>query len=329
MSRLRSPPLIIAPNIVWNVTNGLATFRHTATNVGGAGFRFSVTGLCCILLFAVCGRRSDRVRRISRRHGADAKFSVQHRTTGCCCLFSLPIVALVMTASFVSNAYPNWMAPALVAMTILVTALLVRQNRFAWIYASIAIGAFVQLVFLVADANADRVTLTGFRKPDVYERTMGWRLLGEKVAELAQQSGAQSVVGERRYDVPSLIYYLRDKPWPVKIWKAGVTPKDHFELKFPFTSETPEPALLITPCPFEPRLKSQFGTVEPLGSFTVRTGPTTAPTYHAFKLTGSAARDRAGARLRSIRFADARHPPLRVRGLQRGRRSGIDVNDWK
>ena len=27
-------------------------------------------------------------------------------------LFSLPIVALVMTASFVSNAYPNWMAPA-------------------------------------------------------------------------------------------------------------------------------------------------------------------------------------------------------------------------
>ena len=171
-------------------------------------------------------------------------------------------------------------------MTILVTALLVRQKQFGWIYASIA-SAHLSSSYSwsptpMPTASHSRV----FANPMSMSAPWAGALLGEKVAELAQQSGAQSVVGERRYDVPSLIYYLRDKPWPVKIWKAGVTPKDHFELKFPFTSETPEPALLITPCPFEPRLKSQFGTVVPLGSFTVRTGPTTAPTYHAFKLTG-------------------------------------------
>lgn len=277
--------LIIAPNIVWNITNGLATFRHTATNVGGAGLRFSAVGFASFFFsqFAVAGPIVFGGFLVAMVRIKSFPFNQEDRLL---LLFSLPIVALVMTASFVSNAYPNWMAPALVAMTILVTALLVRQDRLAWIYASIGIGAFVQLVFLVADANADRVTLTGFRKPDIYERTMGWRLLGEKVAELAEKSGAKSVAGERRYDVPSLIYYLRDKPWPVKIWKAGVTPKDHFELKFPFTGETPQPVLLITPCPFEPRLKSQFRMVESLGSFTVRTGPTTAPTYHAFKLTG-------------------------------------------
>ena len=103
---------------------------------------------------------------------------------------------------------------------------------------------------------------------------------------MAQQSGAKSVVGDRRYDVPSLIYYLRDRPWPVFDWKSGDTPKDHFELKFPFTGATPEPVLLVTPCPYEPRLKQLFATVTPLGSFSVRTGPTTAPTYHAFKLSG-------------------------------------------
>ena len=115
---------------------------------------------------------------------------------------------------------------------------------------------------------------------------MGWRLLGEKAAALAQKSGAKSVVGERRYDVPSLIYYLRDKPWPVKIWKMGAVPRDHFELKFPFTGQTPQPVLLITPCPFEGRLKSQFASAELIELFTVRTGPTTAPSYHAFKLMG-------------------------------------------
>ncbi len=277
--------LILAPNIAWNISNGFATYRHTATNVGGAGFRFSVKGFLAFFFsqFAVAGpivfggflAAMARVRKLSLNANDILLL-----------LFSLPIVALVMTAAFVSNAYPNWMAPALIAMTILVTALLVRENRLSWIAASIAIGAFAQLVLLVADANADRLTLTGLKKPDIYERTMGWRLLGEKVSALSQQSGAKSVAGERRYDVPSLIYYLRDRPWPVFTWKAGIAPRDHFELKFPLTGGAPEPVLLITTCPFEPRLKRQFGTVEPLGSFSVKTGPTTAPVYHAFKLTG-------------------------------------------
>ena len=201
-------------------------------------------------------------------------------------LFSLPVVALVMTAAFVSNSHPNWMAPALVAMTIFVTALLVRDNRIAWLIASIAIGAFAQIVFLIADANADRLTITGLKKPDVYERTMGWRDLGEKVSVLAQRHGARSVVGERRYDVPSLIYYLRDRPWPVFTWKAGIVPNNHFELKFPLSTQAAEPILLVTRCPFESRLTKQFESVSPLGLFTVRTGPATAPDYYAFLLKG-------------------------------------------
>lgn len=277
--------LIIAPNIAWNISNGLATFRHTATNVGGAGLRFSVTGFAAFFFsqFAVAGPIVFGGFLLTMWKMKAVQFNQYDRLL---LLFSLPIVVVVMTAAFVSNAYPNWMAPALVAMTVLVTALLVRQKSLGWIYASIAIGAVVQLVFLVADANADRITITGLKKPDVYERTMGWRLLGEKAAALAQASGAKAVVGERRYDVPSLIYYLRDRPWPVAIWKSGIVPRDHFELKFPFTGETPDPVLLITPCPFETRLKSQFASVQPLGSFSVRTGPTTAPTYYAFKLSG-------------------------------------------
>ena len=58
------------------------------------------------------------------------------------------------------------------------------------------IGAVVQFVFLVADANADRVTLRGLRKPDIYERTMGWRLLGEKVARARAEERRQ--IGGRR-----------------------------------------------------------------------------------------------------------------------------------
>jgi hypothetical protein len=199
-------------------------------------------------------------------------------------LFSLPIVVPVMTAAFISNSHPNWMAPALVAMTIFVTALLVRDKKLGWVVASLAIGTLVQFVFLFADAHADRISITGIKKPDVYERTMGWHDLGDKVAALAEKHGANSVLGERRYDVPSLIYYLRDRPWPVFTWKAGIVPNDHFELKFPLTGQTPEPILFVTRCPLEARLKKQFDSVQPLGQFLVRTGPTTAPDYYAFLL---------------------------------------------
>jgi 4-amino-4-deoxy-L-arabinose transferase-like glycosyltransferase len=277
--------LIVFPNIFWNITNGLATFRHTATNVGGAGLRFTITGFFSFFFsqFAVAGPIV-----FGGFVVAMARWRRQTWTKSDIVLlaFSLPVVALVMIAAFVSNAYPNWMAPALVAMTILVTALLVRAKQLRWIYASIAIGAVVQLVFLVADAYADRLTIPFLKKPDVYERTMGWRLLGDKVTALARDSGAKSVAGERRYDVPSLLYYLRDGGRPVTIWKSGAVPKDHFELKFPLAGGTPEPVLLITPCPFEPRLRRQFAGVEPLGTFAIRTGPTTAPVYHAFELTG-------------------------------------------
>ena len=277
--------LILSPNVVWNIQNGFSTYRHTADNVGGAGLRFTVTGFLSFFMtqFAVAGPIVFGGFVVAMIRIRSLPLDANDRLL---LLFSLPVVSLVMTAAFVSNSHPNWMAPALIAMTILVTALLVRDNRISWLVASIAIGAVVQIVFLVADANADRLSITGLKKPDVYERTMGWRDLGDKVAALAQRSGAKSVVGERRYDVPSLIYYLRDRPWPVFTWKADIVPNDHFELKFPLSSQTAEPILFVTRCPIEGRLKKQFEQVSPLGQFLVRTGPTTAPDYYAFLLKG-------------------------------------------
>jgi hypothetical protein len=115
---------------------------------------------------------------------------------------------------------------------------------------------------------------------------MGWRELGEKTAALAEKNGAKSVLGERRYDVPSLVYYLRDRPLQVLTWKSGIVPKDHFELKVPLSSQTREPILFVTRCPVAARLQKQFESVQPLGQFLVRTGPTTAPDYYAFLLSG-------------------------------------------
>ena len=55
-----------------------------------------------------------------------------------------------------------------------------------WIAVSIALGIAAQVVLLVGDANARRMSIQWLAKPDVYARTMGWRSLGEEV-DLARE----------------------------------------------------------------------------------------------------------------------------------------------
>src|SRR5690606_29920697 len=126
--------------------------------------------------------------------------------------------ALVTAVSFVTGAHPNWAAPALIAVIVLAVGLLIRRGGTAWVVASVAFGAAVQAVLLVTDTMAERVFIPGLAKPNVYERVLGQRELAQKLEGLAAQSGARSIVADRRYDLAALTYYLRHSGLPVLAW---------------------------------------------------------------------------------------------------------------
>ena len=72
--------IVVAPNILWNIDNGLATFRHTGDNIQGGGLAFDplkglefvaaqfavfgpVVFAVLLLAFVRIGSRADEPRR--------------------------------------------------------------------------------------------------------------------------------------------------------------------------------------------------------------------------------------------------------------------------
>jgi 4-amino-4-deoxy-L-arabinose transferase-like glycosyltransferase len=273
--------LLIAPNIHWNIANGLATIRHTGDNIQGSGLRFNPLGaleflgsqfgvfgpvLFGALLYALARMASPLITRADRLMLA----------------FAIPPILLITMTALASRANANWAATAYVSGVVVVTALLVRHAAWKWLAASLALGLVAQVAFLSGDARAGslHVPLLG----DAYRRTLGWRDLGEQAGRLARQAGARAIVGDQRDTVASLLYYWRDQPEPVQAWPLFARPEHQFDLTRALSDTTPRPILFVSYCGSSERLAQYFATVEPLDPLRTRTGPTTGRLYHAFRL---------------------------------------------
>ena len=273
--------LLVAPNIHWNLTNGLATFRHTGGNIEGTGIKlnplrmiefigsqFAVFGpiLFVVLLGALARIASPALNRADRLMLA----------------FAIPPLALITITAFVTRAFANWAAPAFISGIVVVVALMVRHAAWKWLTASLAIGIAAQVLFLVADARATRVNVPLLG--DAYRRTLGWRALGEETGRLARQIGARTIVGDQRDDIASLLYYWRDQPEQVLAWPLAPTPGHHFDLTRALTDAAPRPILFVSRCSADRRVQDQFASIQRQGSFEAPTGPTSSRRYYAFKV---------------------------------------------
>ncbi len=274
---------LIIPNILWNVENGLVTFRHTGDNIQGCGVQinplrgfeflatqFAVFGpvVFAVLLAAITRIASPRLRRDDRLMLA----------------FAIPPLALVTVTATVTHANANWAAPAFISGIVVAVALLVRHGYWRTLAASLAIGIAVQAIALAGDAMATRVHIPFVRKGDIYARTLGWRALGEQAGRLARHAGARTMAGEYRDAVASMLYYWRDQPEQILAWQVGPVPDHHFELTRALTDAAPLPILFVTYCPSPARLDDYFSKVELVGRIEAPTGPTSGRVLYAFKL---------------------------------------------
>lgn len=279
--------LMLTPNILWNLDNGFATARATAGYAAGGGSHFNLRAAIGFLgsQFGVAGPITFGVllglfaRSFGPGLSEDDRVLLAFATP--------PLVIVVANALYSGQANANWAAPAIVSAFIVTAAYLVRGNWRRLLLASIGIGVAVQAVLLLADPFADRLTMPGVARGDIYRRTMGWRLLGEKVGSLASEAGAASIAAEGRSEVSTLSYYLRDDSRPIFIWSESPRPTNHFELTRPLTSKAPGPVLMISSCPNPDRYRGLFDSVVRLPDFQIPSGPTTSRAYSAFVLAGA------------------------------------------
>lgn len=258
-ARLKTPYLwlglaggaaLIAPNILWNATNGFVTFAHTAENANWHGvpfhpdraaeFLFAQFGVFGPILFGalliIVWRAAKRPADLSP---ADKLLLV----------FSAPILLVVTTQGLISRAHANWAAPAYVAATVLVTAVMIRNRDWGWMRTSFAIHAALALLIATATWQAERFAVPGIGDPLV--RTLGNRDLAEEVRTeiaTAAQKGEPigSILTDDRELAAALAYYGRDIPIPILSWREGTAPQSYFEMTQPFTASATSPVLLVT-----------------------------------------------------------------------------------
>jgi hypothetical protein len=277
--------LILAPNVYWNVENGFVTFRHTGENIQGGGLQLNPLKALEFVAaqFAVFGPVVFAVLLVLFGRWKSAALTPADRLM---LAFALPPLLLVTVVGLFRSPHANWAAPAFISAAVVVTAVLVRRRQWGWLKAGLAIGVAVQAVLLVGDALADRIALPLLRKGDVYERTLGWRALGQETDRLAQAAGARTVATERRDDMASLLYYLRDKGVAVRNWPRRLEPDNHFAISHPLAQQDAAPVLLVTRCAKPEGLDRDYATVTPLGGFAATSGPNSARQYYAYALSG-------------------------------------------
>jgi len=233
----------LVPNLIWQAAHDFVTFHHTGDNARwgrhgldplGAlefvGTQFGVFGPIPLALLGLA-----TVGRLRTARPAADRFLLAT---------SVPVLAALTAQALISEANANWAATAYPAATVLAAALLAAPARSAWRRATLAVGAVVSVALAIGPAVAPELRLPGIGRP--YERLLGWTAYAEAIAAAARESGARTIVANRRADAAGLIYHLRDSGLAIAVpVEPGHPPRDHFQMTRPFSVALPAPGLEI------------------------------------------------------------------------------------
>lgn len=279
---------LIAPNLLWNLSNGFATFSHTADNAKwsgsllnpGKGLEFFAAqfGVFGPILFASLLVITWR----AWKQGAQ-------QSDRLLLAFALPVLVVITGQAFLSRAHANWAAVSYVAATILVTATLVRDLSWGWLKASLALHVAVVALFAIGTATAGKLALP--KGGDPFARTLGWRELADVTrAEIGRAKAAGepygAVMTDDREVTAELLYYMRDEPTRVLAWREQERPRDHYEMTRPFGPGAPEPVLLASFKRDAGAITARFANVESVGARDLPAGRSATRRVNFYSLSG-------------------------------------------
>ena len=263
--------LVVAPNVVWNLTHGLQTVAHTASNAGLETSRhFQLTRLAEFFgaQFGVFGPVPFAVFiggavLLARRNALAEPDRLLLS-------FAAPPLAIILVLAFVTHANANWAAAAYVPGAVLAAAWLVRWLPRArpWIVGALVLQAAVAVVFLAGVTRPSLGDALGLGNS--FKRARGWEELTRVVIERARvESGGgalTAVVTQDRFTFNSAAYYGRDAfghdlP-PLRMWVRGADPRNQAEAVAALTPAQGARVLVVSLDPADtPRIEADFSRI--------------------------------------------------------------------
>ena len=198
--------LVASGNIYWNYINEFVTVSHTVSNANLTKIIFNLTNvisflssqllvfgpiflLLYIFLIFDCFLKKGKLSLLA--------------------FLSFPIIILITIQSFLKISNPNWAITAYISATIILSAYVVIQKyKFLRIFFKVGfIINFVLSIFIL------KVTLTGDFYPlnlksDPLRKTLGFKLLSDKIENRFNTDLISAIVFETRGDISRFNYYL-------------------------------------------------------------------------------------------------------------------------
>lgn len=254
--------VVVAPNLWWNLQNGLITLQHTVDNAEWARdpaarvafepVRLAEFAVAQVFVFGPVFLAALVWTAIRWRRWGPAMRTLV--------LFSLPILALILAQASVSRAYANWAAGTYLAGTALVAAVLAERAR-GWLLGGVAFNAAlcVGVALVVTRPGLAPEPVRGA----VMERYTGRVALAEGVLETAGAEGLTTIVTGNRDALASLFHTGRDRVIGAGGSEVAVRaaphegrPPHHYAMHYPHEDDAP--ALYLgaegepPPCEAEP-----------------------------------------------------------------------------
>ncbi|MCV3765460.1 ArnT family glycosyltransferase [Rhizobium sp. TRM95796] len=267
--------LVAAPNLLWNLTHGGATVKHTediarwnqmalkplkALEFFGAQLAVMGPILFAALLYAgflTIRRRAEPHERILL-------------------WLSLPVVGLITLQALIAKAEANWAASAYAAGAIVAVMLLARL----WprgLTLSLALTGAIALAFPILPAFPEAIPF------GLVKRNTGRAEVSLKAAELARAAGLTIIVSDNRDMLADLFHTLRDSKLTLKAQAPEGFPENYYEQTFPYAlqdgAEPGQKALFLTRKP----LDCAAATPKLLVSWTPETGYYRGRTIYAYE----------------------------------------------
>jgi 4-amino-4-deoxy-L-arabinose transferase-like glycosyltransferase len=237
--------LLVAPNLLWNVSHDYDTLAHIKANAHWARAHVSPVHLLGFLAgqFGVFGpvlmaAWFASLWRLSKQRDRPAEECVL-------AAFSVPPFFLIAFQSFVADANANWAATAYVSAVPLAVAEIFSRWPRVVLWISFALHAAVLVILslvLVWPPAAERLGVA-----NVFKRETGWRELAAAVAAQSARGGYDAIVSDNRSVTAELLYYLRPRNAPVRIWVPGLASHNHFEMTMRLAPPAPRVLLVVDP----------------------------------------------------------------------------------
>ncbi|MER5173338.1 ArnT family glycosyltransferase [Thioclava kandeliae] len=214
--------LMIAPNVIWNLTHDLTTVEHTMDNAGwvrtGAHLNWSSLGTFFASQFGVFGP----VAMVALlwgylRGGTSARAGLA--------FLSVPALAVVLVQALLDRAYANWAVGTYFAGTILAVSVLGPRMRRI----SLAINLIPCILLPLLTVLAPWPVIDG--KP-LLQRYLGRAELSHAALAIGHETGLP-VVSENRDILADLFYQNRNGDVPVYAVPPKGRPGSYYEQMFP------------------------------------------------------------------------------------------------